>query len=228
MRRIVAVAMLLAALLLTTPSMAARALSPLRILAIGDSLTVGYGDPSGEAWRGPFTNLATAAGVDASISMLAVGGWSTRDVLPQLGAALLATEPDLVIVCIGTNDAKDPTLDGFESRYASIIATILDLSTAKLAPCLLQYSALPGDPPLAVTEGRVNDAIRRILAGRGVFTAAGNPRFVGWADLTTITPEYLTADGVHPGRAGYAVMGRQIYRGIHAFYGWPTIRPENP
>jgi lysophospholipase L1-like esterase len=218
--------LLLAALLLATPLIAARALTPLRILAVGDSLTVGYGDPSGKAWRGPFTTLATAAGVDVRMSMLAVGGWSTRDVLPQLGAALLATEPDLVVVCIGTNDAKDATLDGFEARYASIIATILDLSTAKMVPCLLQLSALPGNPPLAAAEARANDIIRGILAARGVFSAGGNPRFAGWADLSTIAPAYLTADGVHPGRAGYAAMGRQIYRGVRASYEWPPISPE--
>lgn len=195
------------------------------VLALGDSLTVGYGPDSDKmAWRGEFIAQAKAAGTDIHMNMLAVGGWSTADVLPQLAATLLSVKPDLVIVCLGTNDSADPTLNGFEARYSKIIATILDMSDALIEPCFIQYSAI--GVPFATTQGKANDAIFRIMANRGVFEPGGNPRFVGWADLSVIPWTYLSSDGVHLTPEGYKVMGRQIYRGAQGGEGWTVIPVE--
>lgn len=202
-----------------------------KVLAIGDSTTRGgYGgdDPARVAWREEFASLAGAAGVHIDMTVMAVGGWSTADVLPQLVAVLLSVKPDLVIINLGTNDAKDPTLAGFRARYESIIGAILDSSDAQIAPSFITYSAI--GVPFATVEGHVNDIIWSIMDSRGVFGPGGfgpGTRWAGWAHNDLITWTYLV-DGVHLYHAGYQVMGRQEYRAVAGNEGWPAIPDEVP
>lgn len=228
MRRILAVLVLFATMLVALPS-PVHALTPLRILAIGDSLTVGYGDPSG-GWRTEFATLAAAAGVEAHIDSYAVGGWGTTDVLPGLAAVLVATKPDLVVVAIGTNDAAGGGVDvaGFEVRYQRILGTILDASSALVAPAWMTYSQPPASSVLSLGEGLRNDAIFRCELARGWLATPPAPRLAGLVDLQPISPSLLAVDGIHLTPAGYQVMGRQIYRGVRVAYGWPAIPDELP
>lgn len=226
MRRIAfALAAAVASLFLIAPDHAAVAApSPLRMLAVGDSLTVGYGAPAGQGWTAEFVKQAAAAGTEVQITTLAVGGWGTADVLPQLAAAILATQPDLVVLSLGTNDAADPTLNGFEARYGKILTTLLDISPALIAPAWIEYSAAPGWMQLSVTEGSANDAIYRCLAARAWLGS----RLAGLPDYQPITWTYLGPDGIHLTAGGYQVMGRQVYRAVRANYGWATIPDEYP
>jgi lysophospholipase L1-like esterase len=203
----------------------------LNVLALGDSITRGgYGgdDPARVAWRQEFAQLAAAAGTTVDMTVMAAGGWSTADVLPQLAAVLIAVRPDLVIINLGTNDAKDPGLAGFRSRYASILGTILDVSDAKIAPTFVVYSAI--GVPFATVEGQVNDQIYGLLSERGVFAVGGSgpgTRWAGWASCDRIAWTYLV-DGVHLFHAGYQLMGRQYYRAVAGTYGWPAIPDDSP
>jgi lysophospholipase L1-like esterase len=216
----------------SAPVRADSAASPatLRVLAVGDSITVGYGDPTGQAWRGEFAALAAAAGTTVQIDVYAAGGWSTADALPGLVAALVATKPDLVVVMLGTNDAADPTLTGFEVRYGLVLADILDASSASVAPVFVQYSTSTALPHLAGGEGGANDAIYRCSYARGWLASPPAPRLAGIIDLQGLSPSLLSADGIHPTAApaggGYAVIGRQVYRGVREAYGWPAIPAE--
>lgn len=218
MRRIAAVALLLVGMLVALPS-PSLALSPLRVLAIGDSLTVEPG------WRAEFSALAAAAGVDVQIDTYAVRGWGTADVLPGLAAVLVATKPDLVVIAIGTNDAAGAD---FELRYQRILGTILDASTALVAPAWMAYSVPPAPSTMAAGEALRNDAEFRCFAARGWLASPPAPRLAGVIDLQPISPTLFVPDGIHLTAAGYAVMGRQVYRGVRAVYGWPAIPDEVP
>lgn len=200
-----------------------------RVLGLGDSLTVGYGDPAG-GWPPEFAALAAAAGTTVNIDSYAVGGWGTTDALPGLAAVLVATRPDLVVVAIGTNDAAGGGVDvaGFEARYQRILGTILDASSALVAPAWMTYSQPPASPVLTAGEALRNDAIFRCLAARGWLASPPAPRLAGIVDLQPISPSLLSPDGIHLTPAGYAVMARQIYRGVRGAYGWPAIPDEVP
>ena len=220
MRRVLLALVLLAALVVALPS-PARALTPLHVLAVGDSLTVDAG------WRTEFSTLAAAAGVDAQFDVYAVRGWGTADALPGLAAVLVATKPDLVVIAIGTNDAAAGASDvpGFEARYQRILGTVLDASSALVAPAWMAYSVPPST--LAGGEAARNDAVFRCEAARG-WIGGSDPRLAGLVDLQPISPSFFVADGIHLTGAGYQVMGRQIYRGVRVAYGWPAIADESP
>jgi lysophospholipase L1-like esterase len=223
MRRALVALLLAAAVLFALPS-PARALTPLHVLAVGDSLTV---DPG---WRVEFSTLAAAAGVDAQFDVYAVRGWGTADALPGMAAVLVATKPDLVVIAIGTNDSAAGAGDvpGFEDRYQRLLGTILDASSAAVAPAWLAYSQPPASAALTVGEGMRNDAIFRCIAARGWLASPPAPRLAGIVDLQPISPSYFVADGIHLTAAGEAVMGRQVYRGVRASQGWPAIPDESP
>jgi len=78
----------------------------LRFAALGDSATVGLGDPVPGGWRGWSRLLAEALGTrfDVSYCNLAVVGATSGDVLHgQLGDAV-AHRPDLASLVVGIND----------------------------------------------------------------------------------------------------------------------------
>jgi lysophospholipase L1-like esterase len=228
MRRIFAVLVLLATLVVVLPGVGAADSPPatLRVLALGDSITRGgYGgdDPGRVAWRREFVDLAAAAGTTVDMTVMAAGGWSTADVLPQLAAVLLDKRPDLVIIALGTNDAKDPGLAGFRDRYSRILGTILDVSDAQIALTLITYSAI--GVPFATTEASVNDTIWSLMSERGLFAPGGigpGTRWAGWAHCDAIAWTYLV-DGVHLYHAGYVVMGWLMYEAVMGNYGWPAV-----
>lgn len=221
MRRVLVALVLLATMLVALPS-PSHALSPLRVLAVGDSLTVEPG------WRNEFSALAAAAGVDVQYDVYAVRGWGTADALPGLAAVLVATKPDLVVVLLGTNDSAAGATDvpGFEARYQRMLGTILDASSATVAPAWMTYSQPPAT--LAAGEALRNDAIFRCIAARGWLATPPAPRLAGIVDLQPISPSLLGPDGIHLTAAGEAVEGRQVYRAVAPGKGWPAIPDEVP
>ena len=82
----------------------------LRFAALGDSATVGLGDPVPGGWRGWSRLLAEALGTrfDVSYCNLAVVGATSGDVLHgQLGDAL-AHRPDLASLVVGITTRCGP------------------------------------------------------------------------------------------------------------------------
>lgn len=81
----------------------ARTAAPLRIVALGDSFTIGTGSPEEAAFPARLGARLQAAGRPVTIENLARNGYTTQDLLdeelPQVGAA-----PDLVTLAIGAND----------------------------------------------------------------------------------------------------------------------------
>ncbi len=205
--------------------------TPVHYVVFGDSVTHGgYGvDPGGRAWRARFDADVTAAtGVAPVGTVLAVGGWSTADVLPQAAAVLLDAEArrhiDLVIVMLGTNDAAG-SIPAAEARYSRLVATVLDGTpqTTKVALTFIQISAPPAPPALIVGETAMRDATFRVGAAWGWTTPTPGPRFAGWIDLAPGSgAPTLSGDGIHPDAAGYDRIGDIVYDSVCGPLGLPV------
>src|SRR6201999_2523954 len=96
-KRIMAVLAVAAAL--TVPAAAA----PIKILALGTSLTQGYGLPPGTEFTTVLQDRLKAAGVSATIINAGVSGDTSADGLSRLDWSL-ADHPDAAIVEMGSND----------------------------------------------------------------------------------------------------------------------------
>ncbi len=126
---------------------------------------------------------------------------------------VLAWNPDIVIIKLGTNDSKPQNWqykDDFEKDYKKFVKS---------------FKKLPSKPqvyicyPIPVFEGKwgINEvivksemlpAIRKIARKTGVKTIDLYTPFIGKGDLTY--------DGIHPNEAGAALLARTIYEALQA------------
>lgn len=186
-----------------------RALLPaptatVRILACGDSITVGYGSSDNAGWRPWLADLIDRQRVQAVMSMHAHGGWILAQMAEGLPAVLAATDPDLVLVNIGTNDWASDTA-AHQASYLQMIDLILASSpTVRVACAVIPISQATS---IQASEQRVNTAIRGAVAQR-----AGTGR-VALSDHSITTQARWTSDATEPG--SYPPPGRWTFDGVH-------------
>jgi acyl-CoA thioesterase-1 len=172
---------------------------PVKILALGDSLTSGYGLPPGDGFVPQLQRALQAAGIDAEVSNAGVAGDTSADGLARLDWAL-ADDPAVVIVEFGANDA----LRGLDP---ALVRTNLDAILTKLGQqhraVLLVGMLAP--PNLGRDYGRAFDAIYPDLAKKH-----GVALYPFFLDGVATNAALNQADGIHPTAAGVAVIVQRI------------------
>lgn len=183
-------------------SVAPAAAEPVRIAALGDSLTQGYGLEQGQGLVPQLQAWLDAQGVQAVVLNAGVSGDTTAGGLSRLDWTL-ADRPDAVIVALGGNDM----LRGIDPAAARAnLSGILARLAAEGVPALLVGIAAPGNygpdyraafaaifPDLAAEHGAglVPDLLapitERLLAGQAIGAL-------------------MQADGIHPNAQGVALV----------------------
>jgi lysophospholipase L1-like esterase len=193
-----------------------RAGEPITIGVSGDSISAG-GNASGPSkappWMPAFPELAAAQleqTYDAPVTLhnRAVGGW----VAPQ-GAndldALLATNPDLVIIAYGMNDVSYRNAETFKQTIAGMLERI---RRANAETDVILVSPMTGNAQWVHTPPEMFPLYREALAS---LTGPG----VALADVTSLWQEMLrrkrevdlTGNGVnHPNDFGHRVYAQAI------------------
>ena len=136
----------------------ARAADAFRILALGDSLTAGYGLPREDAFPEKLEMALRAQGIKAQVVNAGVSGDTTAGGLARLDWAL-ADKPQAAIVALGANDglrALDP-----ERSRTNLDAILTKLRAAGI-PVLLAGMKAP--PNLGPEYGAAFDRIFPELA----------------------------------------------------------------
>lgn len=185
--------------LAVAPAMA----NPLRIVALGDSLTAGYGLAQADAFPVRLQAALRAAGVDAVVVNAGVSGDTSAGGLRRLDWAL-APGPngpaDALIVELGANDglrgldpkATEANLDAILTRARD--RGIKVLLTGMLAP-----------PNLGRDYGAQFAALYPRLAAKHKVLLY--PFFL---DGVAAVPSLNQADGIHPNPDGVAVIVRRL------------------
>jgi lysophospholipase L1-like esterase len=199
------------------PRMAAVA--PLRIVTLGDSLTVGP-----ISYRTELGRLLDLASVSYTFIIAANAGWTCADWAPVAQQTAVNTQPDLVIVNCGSNDGKFPSLYAsgvIDNNLRSIYTGLMNgWPTTKVLPSYVQYSA--ERTGWAAGQGYVNDGVWRQT---NIYNNYGPRLIVPAAILGNIPEIYTDAGGGHPTEAGYVAMARYFYNALRASYGWPDVAP---
>jgi lysophospholipase L1-like esterase len=187
---------------------------PVRIVAIGDSLTVGFAPGEGETprtagWRKRFVERLTAAGVDVEMvgplangdfaenRHHAVSGITINGLAEMLAARPLAPPlPDLILVMAGTNDAATPA--AYPGAPARLGRLLDDLAARAPAATILVSTLLPAQPA-SIQDGiaAFNAELPRVVAQR--------PQ-VRLVDVGSRVPVEHLPDGIHPDAWGYQQM----------------------
>ncbi len=186
-------------MLLAIAPLAARA-TPLTIVALGDSLTAGYGLPREDGLVPQLETWLRAQGADVTVLNAGVSGDTTAGGLARTDWALVA-ETDAVIVILGGNDL----LRGLPPEAARTnLNAILAKTAARRLPTLLV--------PVAATTNfgpeykQAFDAIYADVAKQHGARLA-QPFFssiFATTDRSTALKTFLQADGIHPNKVGVA------------------------
>jgi acyl-CoA thioesterase I len=169
------------------------------ILALGDSLTAGYGLPESEAFPARLEAWLRRRGIAARVVNAGVSGDTTAGGLARLDW-VMADKPDLVILALGANDALrglDPAtvranLDKMIQRIDAAGAKVLLLGM--LAP-----------PNWGAAYAKAFDRIFPELA-----QAYHVPLYPFFLEGVAMQPELNQADGLHPNARGVAVLVDRI------------------
>ncbi len=180
-------------LLLTAAAGAAA--EPIRLLALGDSLTAGYGLPTDQSFPVQLESALRDKGYEVAVINAGVSGDTTAGGLARLDWAL-SDEPDLVLLELGANDGLRG-LDPNDTRRN--LAAILERLSERDMPTLLAGMYAP--PNLGREYGEVFNALYPELA-----VAYSVPLYPFFLEGVAADTSLNQADGIHPNGAGVAVI----------------------
>jgi lysophospholipase L1-like esterase len=214
-----------------------------RFVALGDSITLGIGDPvrldpppgppggragkGKRAWRGWAVLLAESL-PEPDVHIVAGNGacWADleRDQLPTA----LQLRPDVASVVIGVNDTLRPNFD--PDRIGKSAAHVVGALRASGAEVLTMRLPDPGRMlgvpgvlarPLARRAHAVNQVMDDVAERFGTmhFDAAG--------DAEVFNPQMWAVDRLHPSERGHRLIARRFHAMLAAA-GHPVAAPPGP
>jgi lysophospholipase L1-like esterase len=199
-------------------------------VALGDSITLGMGDPMPDgAWRGWAALLATAM-PHLEFHNLAFSGALIRDVEREQLPRALELRPAVVSVVVGVNDTLRRTFD-VAAIAASLAHTVGALRAAGATVLTMRLPdpgrmfGLPGTlaRPLARRIRAVN-AVADAMAARFAtlhFDVAGHP--------ATYERPMWSVDRLHPSERGHRLLARSYCALLQLPpQQWPGAEPSSP
>jgi lysophospholipase L1-like esterase len=191
-------------------------------VALGDSITLGIGDPvrleppagrrkGKRAWRGWAALLAETL-PDPALHIVAGNGALMADLERDQLPAALQLRPDIASVVIGINDTLRPNFD--PDRLAESSAHVIGALRAAGADVLTMRLPDPGRMlhlpdvlarPLARRARLLNDVIDQMVERFGTlhFDAAG--------DACVYDPAMWAVDRLHPSERGHRYIARRFH-----------------
>jgi acyl-CoA thioesterase-1 len=175
-----------------TPVLAAE---PVKILALGDSLTAGYGLPEGDGFTVRLQKALKDKGYDVQVINAGVSGDTTAGGRARLDWAL-GDQPQVALVELGANDGLrglDPA-----STRENLDAILTTLKDRKI-PTLLAGMYAPRN--LGREYGDRFNAIYPDLAAKHDV-----PLYPFFLDGVAMDPKLNQEDGMHPNAKGVAIV----------------------
>ncbi len=177
----------------------AVAAQPVKILAMGTSLTQGYGLPPGTEFTVQLQAALKRAGIDAVVTNAGVSGDTSAGGLARLDWSL-ADHPDAVILELGGNDMLRGIAPGeTEKNLRAILARL------KAAHVKVLLTGMHAQRNLGADYVKEFDAIYPRLAKD--YNVLFYPFIL---DGVALNPKLNQADGMHPNPAGVKIIVARI------------------
>jgi acyl-CoA thioesterase-1 len=173
--------------------------APIKILALGTSLTQGYGLPPGTEFTVQLQAALKRAGIDAVVTNAGVSGDTSAGGLARLDWSL-ADHPDAVILELGGNDMLRGIAPAeTEKNLRAILAKL------KAAHVKVLLTGMHAQHNLGADYVKEFDAIYPRLAKEN------NVLFYPFIlDGVALNPKLNQADGMHPNPAGVKIIVARI------------------
>jgi lysophospholipase L1-like esterase len=210
---------------LATPVAASPGDAPLRIMPLGDSITVGVGSPGRNGWRADLQRRLRAAGVSADfvgsesqgtsgdLDHEGHGGWTIERIAGIVDQRLAAYEPDVVLLHAGTNNitrSDDP------AAAAGKLSALIDRIQARVPQAEIYVAKIVGTA--VASEVPANRAYNALIPA---IVQEKGPR-VHLVDQSTVAGLDIY-DAHHPNEFGYRKMAWGWYEAMRG-----TLHPEWP
>jgi acyl-CoA thioesterase-1 len=196
-----------------TPAIAAP---PVHIVALGDSLTAGYGLPQQDGFVPRLQAALKAKGIAAEVANAGVSGDTTSDGLARLDWSV-PQGTDAVIVELGANDM----LRGFKPDVTrATIDSILQRLTARHIAVLL--CGMRAAPNLGADYAAAFESIYPDLA-----TKYGALLYPFFLDGAAGNLSLLQADGLHPNAAGVNIIVERILSKVEELIARVRVQPPS-
>lgn len=206
------------------------AVPPKAIVAYGDSITRGYGVPTGQGWVEQLSSCLQAKALPPGIAVFNAGGNgnTSREGLERIASDVVPHLPGLVFVEFGGNDAVEGKRHVSPEEFERNLLTIHDAVKGHggeivfvTFPPVIDSRHAFGTDPYFVAQGGLDRAVERYRQRtRDVAARLGSPLF----DLDRLlrhkteakNKEELTApDGVHLTAAANEVVAHMILEFLH-------------
>lgn len=181
--------------------------SPCRlgVLALGDSITNGHGEPQGglvpQSW-----SLWLGRALGLPVTKLAADGAYAGDVVREQLPAIPGEHYDVGSVYVGANDVRDVAWD--PAVYERDLRTVLDALVARCDRTLTATLPLDlGVPPAGAKVAEANAIVERLARERGTLV-------VDLRDLTGL--RWVWADRVHATAIGQVEIADRAARALGA------------
>jgi len=190
----------------------AASATDIRILALGDSYTIGEGVAEYERWPNQLAASLRGGGraVD-DVEIVARTGWTTDELATAMNSHLFHPPYDLVTLLIGVNNQyRGRDLENYRSEFRALLQRAIVLAGNR--PQRVIVVSIPdwGVTRFAAGSGRdVRQVAREIDAFNTANAAIATALHVRQADVTPASrkngdrPDMLVADGLHPSAAMY-------------------------
>jgi lysophospholipase L1-like esterase len=208
---------------LPTPATAAHAHPHLRILPLGDSITVGVGSPGKNGWRADLQRRLRDAGVaadfvgsqsDGTIGDLdheGHGGWTIEQITRIVDQSLEQFQPDVVLLHAGTNNisrSDEPT------AAAAKLSALIDRIQAQVPDADIYVAKIVGTAVASefAANRAYNALIPAVVQGKGARVHLVDQSTVSGLDIYDLH---------HPNGYGYRKMAYNWYSALRR-----TLHPE--
>lgn len=194
----------------------------MRILALGDSYTIGEGVDARERWPVQLAERLRQSGTETdAVRIIATTGWTTDELLAAIDAAAPEGEWDIVTLLIGVNDQyRGRPVAEYVEGFRSLLAVASRFAGERGRVLVISIPDW-GCTPFAVEKGRDAATVAREV---DAYNAAARHecgiRGLAFVDVTGISrkaasdPGLLAADGLHPSGAMYELWSERIFEAI--------------
>ncbi|MBI5592733.1 MAG: arylesterase [Deltaproteobacteria bacterium] len=177
-----------------------RSVQTLTIVALGDSLTEGYGVEEHQAYPALLESMLRKAGFSCTIVNAGNSGETTSGLLSRINR-VLSLRPDIVILCTGANDGllgMDHHL--IQNNISRMVRTFKDHQiTVVLAGMKMLFNDAPSyAEPYARLYAEIAEREEILFIPFFLEGVAGEP-------------ELNLIDGIHPNAKGYRIIASAVY-----------------
>lgn len=197
---------------------AASAADRPRVLALGDSYTIGEGVAEADRWP----NVVAARLGLAAPEVVAVTGWTTDELAAGIDAAGPRGPFDLVTLLIGVNNQyRGRDLRAYRTEVAALLDRAVAFAGGEGGRVVAVSIPDWGVTPFAEGRDRAEVA-SEIDAFNAAFRAEAEARGARWVDITPLSRtqgRLVGPDGLHPTAAAYAAWADRIEPAARAALG---------